>query len=84
MNLAWGMETRSDEIEADFYDAERAKWRYLLAIAIAGANAGAFAFTRSEMFQATVLIGGFAIFGAFGFVGLLRSRQRVGSSEPNT
>ena len=40
---SWGgLELRSEEIEADFYSFERARWRYLLAITTSVALAGVF------------------------------------------
>jgi hypothetical protein len=74
---AWGMETRTHEIVADFYDFENAKWRYILASLVAGALAASFAFTASEEIQAAFLVGGCALFGVASFAGILRSRRRV-------
>ncbi|WP_394269183.1 hypothetical protein [Qipengyuania sp.] len=76
-HAAWGMETRKDEIVADFYDFENAKWRYILATAVSGALAASFAFTSSEEVQAAFLVGGFGLFGVAGFAGILGSRRRI-------
>ena len=76
-HAAWGMETQKDEIVADFYNFENAKWRYILAVLISGVLAASFAFPASEEIQAAFLIGGFSLFGVAGFSGILRSRHRV-------
>jgi len=76
-HAAWGMETRKDEIVADFYAFENARWRYILAIVVSGGLATSFALTHSEKFQAAVLIGGYALCGAAGLVSILMSRRRV-------
>jgi|GEM_PF-1525840 hypothetical protein len=80
-HAAWGMETRKDEIVADFYDLENARWRYALAIIISGALALAFSLSGSEEVQAAVLVGGYALFGVAGFVSTLKSRRRVLQSD---
>ncbi|MGX7895982.1 hypothetical protein [Tsuneonella sp. HG222] len=74
---AWGMETRTDEIVADFYDFENARWRYVLAIFISVALALSFSLSGSEQFQVTLLVGGYALFGVAEFVDILRSRRRI-------
>ena len=76
-HAAWGMETRKDEIVADFYNFGNAKWRYILAALISAALAASFVFSASEEIQAAFLVGGFALFGVAGFAGILRSRRRV-------
>jgi len=72
-----GLELRSEEIETDFYLPERAKWRYLLALVLAVTLAAIIGFSASEIVHLTALVGGFVIFGLFGFAGILKSRQRV-------
>ncbi len=75
---AWGgLETRSKEITTDFYRLDNAKWRYLLAIVIAGFNGAVAATSASEVVQAVVLIGSVALFALFGLIDILRSRKRV-------
>ena len=77
VTLSAGLESHKDEIEADFYDIEHAKWRYLLAIVIAGANGGALSFSDSNEFQTWVSVGGFSLFAAFGLASVFRARQRA-------
>ncbi|MBA4354256.1 MAG: hypothetical protein C0409_06145 [Novosphingobium sp.] len=76
-HAVWGMETRTDEIVADFCDLDNARWRYTVAIIVSVALALSFHLSSSEQFQASVLIGGFAIFGVASLVSTLRSRRRV-------
>lgn len=78
---AWGMETRTDEIVADFYDFENARWRYVLAILISATLAASFAFSASEEIKAAFLVGSISLFGVAEFAGTIRSRRRVQSKR---
>jgi hypothetical protein len=74
---AWGLETRKEEIVADLYSFNTARWRYALAILISGALALSFSLNGSEVFDMAVLVGGYALFGVAAFVSTLRSRRRI-------
>lgn len=75
---AWGgLETRSDEITADFYRIENAKWRYLMAFVIAGTNATVAAKSDSEELQPVVLMGSVTLFSLYGLIEVFRCRKRA-------
>jgi len=76
-HAAWGIETRKDEIVADFYSFNNARWRYALAIIISGSLALSFSLSGSEEFDMVVLVGGYALFGVAAVVSTLQSRRRV-------
>lgn len=72
-----GSEGRADEITADFYSLDNAKWRYLLAIVVAGMNGTVAATSASEATQIAVLIGSLTLFVGYGLVDIFRCRKRL-------